>query len=201
MKLKSLLRTILKYLTVISSIGFMAWLISDFFGGMIIHLVMLWWLIIPIVILFGITLLISIILIIKEGIKNNKLISISHALSLLVILLFFLYNSELLKSNKVMDASLIDDLSRIDLIFRENGTFETNVSGMFGYSEKIRGKYILKNDSIIFLNKPYSNDFIPDTVLIDNDKNSIFFRKNKDGEFNREKSFVNYFEINFKEFK
>ena len=197
--MKLILRKIFKYLTVISSIGFIAWIISDFFGGMIIHLVMLWWLIIPIVILFGITLIISTVLIIREGLKNNKLITITHGLSLLVILLFFLYNSELLKSKKVLDASLIDDLSRIDLIFRENGNFETNVSGMFGYSERIKGKYLIRNDSIIFLDKPYTNDFIPDTVIIDNNKRAIFFRKNKNGEFSREKSFVNYFEINHEE--
>jgi len=199
MKEKSIFRTIFKYLTAISSIGVIAWIISDFFGGMFIHLVMLWWLIIPIVILFGITLLISTILIFREGIKNNKLITITHSLSLLIILLFFLYNSELLKSKKVLDASLIDDLNRIDLIFRENGNFQTNVSGMFGYTERIKGKYLMRNDSIIFLNKPYTNDYIPDTVIIDNDKNAIFFRRNKDGKFSREKSFVNYFEINYKE--
>lgn len=199
MKAKSISRQILKYLTVISSIGFIAWIITDFFGGMIIHLLMYWWLVIPIVLLFGITLFITIILLFGEGIKNNRLISMTHALSLFVILLFCIYNSEFLKSKKVLDASLIDDLSRIDLIFRENGKFETNISGMFCYSESIKGRYFIRKDSIFFLDKPYSNDFIPDTVIIDNDKSAIFFRKNNDGEFSREKSFVNYFEINYKE--
>ncbi|MBI9060082.1 MAG: hypothetical protein JEZ01_20110 [Labilibaculum sp.] len=194
--MKSRLRNILEFLTVVSSTGFIAWIISDFFGGMLIHLLMFWWLIIPLVLLFSITLLITIILVIREGVKINKLITISHGISLIVILLFFLHNSELLKSKKVLDASLIDDLSRIDLIFRENGNFETNISGMFGYSERLKGKYIIKNDSIIFLNKPYTNDFIPDTIIIDNDKNAIFFSKNKDGEYSREKLFVNYFDIN-----
>jgi len=199
MKAKSISRQILKYLTVISSIGVIAWIITDFFGGMTIYLLMYWWLVIPIVLLFGITLFITIILLFEEGIKNNRLISMTHALSLSVILVFCLYNSEFLKSKKVLDASLIDDLTRIDLIFRENGKFETNISGMFCYSESIKGRYFIRKDSIFFLDKPYSNDFIPDTVIIDNDKSAIFFRKNKNGEFSREKSFVNYFEINYKE--
>lgn len=199
MKHERILRKILEYLTVISSIGFIAWIISDFFGGMIIYLVMYWWAIIPISILFGITLFITVILVIKEGIKKNKLTSTTHALSLFLILLFILYNSEFLKSKKVLDASLIDDLSRIDLALRENGKFETTISGMFGYSEKIRGKYLIKKDSIIFLDKPYSNDFIPDTVIIDRNKSAIFFKKKRNGEFSKEKSFVNYFEINLDE--
>lgn len=201
MKTKSILIQALKYSSIISSIGLIAWIVSDFYGGMIIHLLMHWWLIVSTVLIYGITLLITIVLILKDGFRNNKIIALTHTFSLFIVLWFCLYNSELLKSKKILDASLIDDLSRIDLIFRENGNFETNISGMFGYSERINGKYLIKNDSITFLSKPYTNDYIPNTVIIDTAKNAIFFRKNKDGKFSREKSFVNYFEINSNKLK
>ncbi len=40
---------------------------------------------------------------------------------------------------------------------------------MFG-SESFIGHYQLVKNKIIFLNKPYDNDFIPDTLTIINDK-------------------------------
>jgi len=193
---KNVLRYIYGCLSVISTIGIIAWIITDFFGGMIIYMFMYWWIVIPLSFLYLMTLFITIVKVIEGGFKKNKLTSITHALGMVVIFSFILYHSELFKSKKELDSSLIDDLSRIDLILRENGRFETNSSSLFGTTVSIRGKYLIKNDTIIFLDKPYTNDFIPDTVVIDRDKNAIFFNKKENGEFSRTKSFVNYFEIN-----
>jgi hypothetical protein len=51
-------------------------------------------------------------------------------------------------------------------------------------------EYEIQNSEIIFNDKPYSNDFIPDTVFIYEDK--IYLRRNKEGQPDE---FANYFQV------
>lgn len=118
-----------------------------------------------------------------------------HLLAFFGIALCILYTTDVFRSKKVLDIALIDDLSRIDIEFRENGCFETTVSRILFFERICNGKYHIKRDTIFFIDKPYDNDFIPDTLIIDRDKNAIFFNRDSNGEFNREKTFLNYFEI------
>jgi hypothetical protein len=88
-----------------------------------------------------------------------------------------LINSEIFKSKKTLEATLIDDQSAINLTLRADKKFEMVSSNMF--SEKVyKGNYQLIDDKIIFKNKRYDNDFIPDTVSIIGDKIIIRFDKN-----------------------
>lgn len=57
----------------------------------------------------------------------------------------------------------------IYLRLRENKTFEVEVSSIFS-SETFTGKYHLQGNQLIFLDKPFYNTFIPDTLTITKDK-------------------------------
>lgn len=94
-----------------------------------------------------------------------------------------------------MTAVLKDDLYRYKLVFRENGSVENQSSGAFGFSKNFYGKYIIEDSLIIFTVKPYDNDFIPDTVLLDKKQKAIFLNKNKNGQFSKEKKWLNHFKI------
>ena len=170
-------------------------MITDLYSGMVIYLIMYSWIIIPMIIVYVITFLISLIKIMQLGIKPNRILFYTHTFGLLTIIGFNLYQSELLKSRILLDATLVDDLSSINLVLRENGQFETTTNGMFGFTEKISGKYKKNNDTIIFLDKPYSNDYIPDKVVVDRQDSAIYFKRNFNGEISRVKTFVNYFRI------
>jgi hypothetical protein len=77
-----------------------------------------------------------------------------------------------------LEALLIDDLSSIHLRLRNDNSFLTTSQGMFGFTWKFKGKYKLDGNKIVFLSRPYDNDFIPDTVSIVDDKIILKFDKN-----------------------
>jgi hypothetical protein len=190
-----MLRKVLNTLSVVSTLAMLGWLLSDFFGGMVIYLIMLGWFLGIALIVYVLTLIITIVLTIKSGVEANKISFYTHLVGLFMIGLFALNSSEVLKSRKVLEASLEDDLNVIELILRKNGHFETISTGMFGVTDQISGKYIIRKDTIVFLSAPYDNDFIPTKVLIDRKDSAIFFKKDVHGEFSREKGFSVYFRI------
>ena len=94
-----------------------------------------------------------------------------------------------------MTAILKDDLYHYRLIFRENGNVENQANGVFGFSQTYNGKYKIENNLIIFSQKPYDNEFLPDTLLLDKKQGAIFLNKNNSGDFNTEKEWLNHFKI------
>ena len=80
-------------------------------------------------------------------------------------------------------------------IFRENGNVENKESGVFGFSQTHHGKYKIEKDLIIFSERPYDTDFIPDTLLIDTNQNALFKEKDSKGNFRTEKEWLNHFKI------
>ena len=113
-------------------------------------------------------------------------------ISLLTIMIIALsLNSELFKSEKILEATLIDDLSAIRLTLRENMQFEVNASNVFT-EDTYTGKYELIGNKIIFLDERYSNDFIPDPVQIVEDKIILKF----DIKGNPVTDFATFFQIN-----
>ena len=89
-----------------------------------------------------------------------------------------------------------DDLSVINLTLRRNNTFEVSVATIFS-SQNFNGKYKLIDDKIIFLDKPYDNEFIPDTLTIDKDKIILKFDK----DMKPVTDFATYFDINLNKLK
>ena len=168
---------------------------TDFFGGIMIYLISYWFLIIPTIGLYIASLLQTLITIIKSGFIPNKIKTAAHLTVLIAILFFNVYHSDLFKSKRILTATLKDDLFHYQLVLRENGTCENYVSGMLGFTETFYGTYLIKNDTILFTKVPYDNDFIPDTLLIDEQSDAIYTEKDINGNFIRKKSYLNHFMI------
>ncbi len=182
-------------IAIISGIGIIGWIITDFFGGMILWILSYGLIIIPLLLLYVISFFDTLISLIRNGRRTSKTKLITHGVVFLTIIMFNLYHSDLFKSEKIMTAVLKDDLYHYRLIFRGNGNVENQANGVFGFSQTYYGKYKIENDLIIFNPKPYDNEFIPDTLLLDKKQGVIFMNKDKNGDFNREKEWLNHFKI------
>jgi hypothetical protein len=135
----------------------------------------------------GIPLIIILIIAIFKKDNAALLVGLSIVVTILVTEVF---RSELLKSEKVLVATLDDDGSRIFLTLREYRKFELVADHMFG-SKTFKGNYDIVGNKVIFLTRPYDNDFIPDTLSIVNDKLVLEF----DSSGKPILSFANYFTI------
>ena len=113
----------------------------------------------------------------------------------MAIVLTNILQLDLFKSEKILTATLKDDQFYYTLVFRENGRCENQVSGIFGFQKVFQGKYKFQGDTIIFSKKPYDNDFIQDTLLIDRKEKAIYINKDKEGKFITKKEWLNYLEI------
>ena len=192
---KHRLNLIWNAITALSSFGFIAVIITFHTKAGVLILTMFGWITTPILIGYLITLVLILFQWIRKGYSANKLNILIHALPLLLIVISIGVNSELFKSKEILRAYLKDDLSGIEIVLRKNGKFENTSIGMFCITETFKGKYEINGDTIVFLNKPYSNDFLSDRMLIRLDKNKIYYRINEDGTFYIDDSFLNYFEI------
>lgn len=170
-------------------------MLTDYFGGMVIFLLSYGLLIIPIIVLYMISFGNTVISTARYGIKQNRVKVIFHGFVLLAIILSNFLQSEILKSKRVMTATLKDDQFHYTLVFRKNGSCENEISGIFGYHNVYHGKYQFYGDTIVFTKKPYDNNFIPDTLLIDKEEKAIFINRNKKGKFYTTKEWLNHFEI------
>jgi hypothetical protein len=85
----------------------------------------------------------------------------------------------------------MDDLSAIDLILYKNNEFKVWAHNPFSTTSKRTGKYRIEENKIIFLDKPYMNDFIPDTVFIIDKKVIIDFKNDT----TPNTDFARYFDI------
>ncbi len=127
----------------------------------------------------------------QSVLRNNRAALILGLIIIGIVGVNEIIKSELFKSEKVLEASLIDDFASIQLILLENKKFEIRSKYYFGPDEIFRGEYEIQDSKIIFQDPPYDNDFIPDTVFISDDK--IYLRLNKNGR--RESEFGNYFQV------
>ena len=129
--------------------------------------------------LFDAVLVIGFIILLLIGFYRDNYFSLKTGLVFLMIIgANFLLKSEFFKSQIVLEARLDDDLSGLSLLLRKNGDFEMESSSVF-YSETFSGKYKMKGNKIIFLDRPYDNDFVPDTVTVVDDK--IIMKFSEDG--------------------
>ena len=85
-------------IAIISTIGIICWIITGYFGGMFIHLLSYGLIIIPIIILYIISIFDTFISTARQGFKANKIKLIFHGLVLFAIVLTNLYQSDVLKS-------------------------------------------------------------------------------------------------------
>ena len=66
---------ILIFLSFLSTISVISWIISDFFGGMIIFLLVYGFIIIPLLIIYVTTGIITLFKIIRKGINSTKIVT------------------------------------------------------------------------------------------------------------------------------
>ncbi|KAA3617858.1 MAG: hypothetical protein D8M58_00070 [Calditrichaeota bacterium] len=187
--------TVFEALSIISSVGMICWIISDYFGGMILNLIAYNGIFLVVILLYFISIIETIISLIRK--KINRIKIFSHSTFLLGIIIFNLHNSELIKSERIMTATLKDDLSHHTLIFRENGDCENRVDGMLGLYIKYEGRFTMNLDTIIFSIKPYDNSFIPDTILFSEQDSAIYIEKDQEGNFRKTKEWLNHFKVQF----
>ena len=114
-------------IAVISTAGIIAWMVTDFFGGMFIFLLSYSLVLIPIIILYIISFFETVKSLIIKGVKSNKIKLAAHLIVIVAIIIFNLYHSELFKSKLILTATLQDDLSHCTLIFRKNGSVENRI--------------------------------------------------------------------------
>jgi hypothetical protein len=172
-------------MALIGSAGVIYLIIADYYGGMFIHMLTYGIILLPLLGMYFVSAITTLYSIAKEGGKENKLKVIILAIPIIIFIASCIYNAEFHKSPRVITAKLEDDLFYYTLIFRENGDCEHEISGFIGYEEAIKGRYYFKGDTIIFTKKPYDNNFIPDTILIDRKEDKILLQRDSLGNFNR----------------
>lgn len=132
------------------------------------------------------------ILMILLNFKRNRIafsISVSFFVIAFGILIFT--STELFKSQILVKAFLVDDLSAIELKLRANNSFELQPITYLGSFELFKGRYKIENEKLIFIDRPYDSYFIPDTVYFVDKKIILHF--NSDGK--PDTSFANFFRI------
>ncbi|MDV6169929.1 hypothetical protein R1T16_15940 [Flavobacterium sp. DG1-102-2] len=183
-------------LAAIACVGIIGFMATHFFGGMILWTLSYWFIIVPLLIIYIISFFSAVADLFDGGYYKSRIKINMHLITFVLIIVFNLYDSELFKNNKILSATLKDDLYHYTLILREGGKCETQCAGMFGYEESFKGNYKFKGDTIIFSKVPYDNvGFIPDTILYDREQKALFIEKDQEKKFIREKNFLNHFEI------
>ncbi len=185
----------LSLLSVISVVSMFIWYVKSYSGGAFIYLFEYGIILILMIIVYISTLFVTIYRFLSGNDLNNSISKWAHGIFIILLIGSGIYHSELFKSNIVLRARLNDDLYSYTLNFRTDGTVSTNIVGMFGYSESIDGSYRFVDSLVVFDNVPYENDFIPDTLLVDQSTNAIYMTKDRNGNFSKEKTWLSYFEI------
>lgn len=108
-------------LAIISTLGILAWMLTDYFGGMLIYLLSYGLIIIPIIILYIVSFGNTIVSLAKRGFNQNKIKVIFHGLVILSIILTNIFQSDLLKSKRILTATLKDDQFNYTLVFQKMG--------------------------------------------------------------------------------
>jgi hypothetical protein len=135
---------------------------------------------------------IGILYVIFLNLKNDRsTVYISITALLLGLSIMLVEETEIFKSRIVLKAFLVDDVSDLELTLRENHKFELLPETYLGRNESTSGSYLIEGNKIIFLNKPFKDNVISDTVYIV--KNKIILRFDSVGK--PDTTFANYFRI------
>ena len=123
--------------------------------------------------------------------SKNKLGIWAGIAVITIIVISEVPTSDFFKSDKILEAKLMDDQSAIYLTLRADHKFEMVSSNIAG-GETFKGNYKLAGNRIIFLDRHFSNKMIPDTLTIVGNKVILYFNENgiPDTQFAR------YFDIN-----
>lgn len=143
---------------------------------------------------YGILLLVTLIqiVLIFLNFKRNKLSFVITVISTIIALgILLVRDSEVFKSKVLFKAHLDGDVNGLTLKLRSDETFEMISSTFMGNGESYIGNYKLEDNKIIFLDRPYATDFVPDTLQILDDKLILNYYSNG----KPDTSFANFFQI------
>ncbi len=179
---------------ILGCVGMLGWLITHFYGGMV-----LWFYSYGIFILFFLILYVFSVVETIVSYLNYGRISVvkiaMHSAVIIVLIALNLLKVDILKPNLIMTAVHKGHTEVYRLNFRSNGTVENQVHGSYGYSETFHGSYHFEDSLVVFDEKPFNTNFIPDTLLIDKEHQVLFMRKNHKGHFIKRRVLDNYFSI------
>jgi hypothetical protein len=135
---------------------------------------------------------IGLLILIFLNIKKDKLTLYTSLIAFFIeIGILIVQKTELFKSEVIIKAVLVDELSRLELTLRENNRFELLPETYIETGKPFKGKYTMDSNRIIFLDRPYENKFIGDTVYLIN--NMIVLQFDSLGQ--PDTTFANYFRI------
>lgn len=141
---------------------------------------------------FGATVLLLILIFdyLKTG-SFNKLFTWVLLGSIITLGLLYLKDVELFKSKIILRANTVGgSFGNSYLRLRENGTYEIESTHLLG-SDTYKGKYKLRDNKIILLNKHSEVNYIPDTLVFFCDKIPLFYKADSLPDFSD-----SYFKIN-----
>ena len=182
-------------LATISCLGIIFLLCVDFFGETILWLSTFTKIIGFIIVIYIISFLETLISLLRIQYFNNKIKISIHVVTLFLVILAVIAQSELFKSKRILTATMKDDSFQYELILRENNNCEISTLAFLGSEEVNHGKYLLSGDTIIFTKIPQGCSFMSDRLLIDRNQEAIFTKQDKSGNFSKSKSYLNYFAI------
>jgi len=151
---------------------------------------------IPLILLLGGSIVVFVKLLIlatKQKRLPNKFIVLGTLVIIILFLLTYGVRNGAFYGEKIIDSAFLDDRSRIDLTLYENGKYTIFSNWLFG-EERFQGTYKIKGDTIYFDNYPLKNNFIAKKIVINKKEKKIYFKKNKNGKYDR--SFY-YFQIDY----
>ena len=151
---------------------------------------------IPLILLLGGSIVVFVKLLIlatKQKRLPNKFIALGTLVIIILFLLTYGVRNGAFYGEKIIDSAFLDDRSRIDLTLYENGKYTIFSNWLFG-EERFQGTYKIKGDTIYFDNYPLKNNFIAKKIVINKKEKKIYFKKNKNGKYDR--SFY-YFQIDY----
>jgi hypothetical protein len=192
-------RTLPRIVLLISSIVFCVvittWLVTLFNGLGVLYAAVYTLPILICVLGFILTTVLTVAVAIRNGLSDVKIEAIAHLIPLTLVAVLLVDESEVFKPRRIITAYLKDDLGGLEMVLRNNGTFEMYSIGPFGAAKERIGRYEMKGDTIKFLDPPTSNGYLPTTALIQKVDARVYFRRTATGQFDTTKTFLNYFEI------
>jgi len=173
---------ILRIASIILGAIIIGWIITLTIDGGVLLILKLRWFFYFTCFVYLLTLIITITNWIKTGFKKYRIEILTHILTVFSLSLIMLFTSGIIHPKILIQGYLDGDIGGTEITLYKNGNFKNTAINLFS-NDVSRGKYELHGDTIVFNDKPYSNDLIPDEILLSDDRTKLYFIKKKNGEF------------------
>jgi hypothetical protein len=103
-------------IAIISCLGIIALLATHFFGGIFIWILILWFVFIPVIILYVLSFFRTLLCFSDKDRHDHKTKIIAHLITIGIIILFNVYDLECFRNDRIMSATLHGDLDQDNLM-------------------------------------------------------------------------------------